>query len=51
MENDIPKETLYAILIAASLDETSAFYGKDPGWIGELEQNKTLLEKGVDNSI
>ena len=51
METDIPKETLYAILIAASLDDTSVFYGKDPGWTRELDRKKTLHEKGVDNSI
>lgn len=38
MEDEIPKETLYAILIAASLDDTSPFYGQDPGWMDELEE-------------
>lgn len=38
MKDEIPKETLYAILIAASLDESSDFFGQDPGWMDELEE-------------
>lgn len=38
MENDnVPKEIMYAILIAAALDETSEQYGNMPDWMKELE--------------
>lgn len=51
MEHDIPKETLYAILIAASLDENSAFYGKDPGWMEEIDCKEKFSGTHVDISI
>lgn len=40
MENkdDIPKELLYAILIAAALDESSEYFGQFPDWMSELDE-------------
>lgn len=36
-ENRVPTELLYAILIAASLDESSEMYGHPPDWMAELD--------------
>ena len=36
-EEQIPKEFLYAILIAAALDESSEYHGQMPDWMKELE--------------
>ena len=37
MEEQVPKELLYAIMIAAALDDTSEFYGDFPDYTGELD--------------
>ena len=36
-EEQVPKEFLYAILIAAALDESSEYYGRMPDWTKELD--------------
>lgn len=37
-EEQIPKEVLYAILIAAALDDSSEYYGRMPDWMDELDE-------------
>lgn len=36
-EDRVPTELLYAILIAASLDESSEMYERPPDWMAELD--------------